>query len=568
MALIPYIVTNYLESPGYAKYLLCIFPNLAMGYGLDLVTTNEEMGYGASWTALTVYDEMTIGTITSLMLLWSVVFMLLTLYIEGVFPGDFGVAKPWYFPCSTNFWNCWKRQPKHGNVVSAYEKIEFDPEHFEKEPLNERAGIEVRKLYKKFPNKFEAVKNLSMNIYNNQITVLLGHNGAGKTTTLSMLTGMIQQTSGKIDIDGHDLQEHTDLARSSMGLCPQHNILFDDLTVREHIVFFACLKGLNKAEANEEVEKYTRAFELDSKVDEMTANLSGGMKRKLSLAIALCGGSKVVFCDEPTSGVDPAARRHILNVLAQEKKDRVILMTTHFMDETEIADRVAIMADGELKCCGSPFFLKKQFGTGYRLICVKNENCNSGAVTALLRSYIPNVVFESENKSEIFYQLPEDQVRFFEPMFSELEAQTDALDLKSFGISLTTMEDVFMKFGTDDFKPTQTGNSLTQISENKSVDPETGARDLNSQGFLLLICQTAAIFMKRFLTRLSDWKSFLIYNLIGLLYFSIVFLIKSQFQDLLGDGKGVPSLGLSLDPYIKPIVAVQHNPNSGDFSTK
>ena len=94
------------------------------------------------------------------------------------------------------------------------------------------------------------------------------------------------------------------------------------------------------------------------------------MKRKLSVAVALCGGSKVVLCDEPTSGMDPSARRALWDVLQEEKKGRTILLSTHFMDEADIlGDRIAIMSDGELKCCGTSFYLKKKFGVGYHLVC-------------------------------------------------------------------------------------------------------------------------------------------------------------------------------------------------------
>lgn len=120
--------------------------------------------------------------------------------------------------------------------------------------------------------------------------------------------------------------------------------------------------------------------------------LSGGMKRKLCIAIALCGNSKVVLLDEPTAGIDPMSRRAIWNLLISEKKNRTILLSTHFMDEADIlGDRIAIMAGGNLQCCGTGFFLKKNFGVGYHLIIEKLPGCQVKKITELLSGYVPEV---------------------------------------------------------------------------------------------------------------------------------------------------------------------------------
>lgn len=165
------------------------------------------------------------------------------------------------------------------------------------------------------------MRNLSLNMYNNQITVLLGHNGAGKTTTMSMLTGMFPPTSGTALVGGFDIRTDMDGVRSSLGLCPQHNILFDDLTVKEHLYFFSKLKGLRNKAIDDEISKYVNLLELDNKTDAKSSTLSGGMKRKLCVGMALCGDSKVVMLDEPTAGMDPSARRALWDLLQKQKKD-------------------------------------------------------------------------------------------------------------------------------------------------------------------------------------------------------------------------------------------------------
>lgn len=138
-------------------------------------------------------------------------------------------------------------------------------EFFEEEPRQLRAGVEIKNLRKVF-NKKAAVQRLSLNMFEDQITVLLGHNGAGKTTTMSMLTGMITPTSGTAKVNGYDIRTEMPGVRNSLGLCPQHNIIFDELTVAEHLYFFSKLKGLQKMKIPDEIDKYVRLLELEDKV--------------------------------------------------------------------------------------------------------------------------------------------------------------------------------------------------------------------------------------------------------------------------------------------------------------
>ncbi|NXS13542.1 ABCA1 protein, partial [Neodrepanis coruscans] len=253
-----------------------------------------------------------------------------------------------------------------------------------------------------------AVNGLSLDFYEGQITSFLGHNGAGKTTTMSILTGLLPPTSGTAYILGWDIRSDIDNIRKSMGMCPQHNVLFDILTVEEHIWFYGRLKGLSEQQVQEEMEQLLQDTGLPHKRQEQTRNLSGacsgqgwvpewglvaldpgqhcpsagGMQRKLSVAIAFVGGSRVVILDEPTAGVDPFSRRSIWELLLKYRKGRTIILSTHYMDEAELlGDRTAIISQGRLCCCGSPLFLKARLGTGYHLTLVKRERSGTGANT-------------------------------------------------------------------------------------------------------------------------------------------------------------------------------------------
>lgn len=317
-------------------------------------------------------DTLSVGFTMIMLLVDAVLYMLLTIYVEKVFPGEYGFKEPWYFCFKVDYW-----LPKRTQWETLHDEASLnnydDPDRFENDPatVNKRAGVQIRNLRKTFGDKI-AVAGLSLDMYENEITVLLGHNGAGKTTTISMITGFLMPTRGTIRVNNLDTSTHMSEVRKTLGVCPQHNILFDTLTVQEHIIFYGRLKGLRPSQISAEIDKYLQILQLEDKRHEQSQNLSGGMKRKLSLVVALCGGSKVVLCDEPSSGMDPEARRALWNLLETEKNGRTILLTTHFMDEADVlGDRIAIMSGGSLACSGTPFFLKKKFGTGYQLVIKK-----------------------------------------------------------------------------------------------------------------------------------------------------------------------------------------------------
>lgn len=345
---VPFMFTqqNYAQLSLFTKLVLCLSSNTAMAYGIQQILQFEGAGEGLNWSNMwrpvTIDDELTVGMTMALMLFTSLLYLLIALYVERVMPGSYGVAEPWDFIFKKEFWF---GVPEYHGIEDnhTFQNTRYEHRNFEADPHDRHAGIRVKKLRKTYANKKVAVHGLTMNMFEDQITVLLGHNGAGKTTTMSVLTGMLQPTSGTAVINGYDIRTHMDKARGSIGLCPQHNILFDDLTVREHIQFYSRLKGLNGAEVEEEVAKYVQLLELEPKIDAMSSTLSGGMKRKLAVCVALCGGSKVVLCDEPSSGMDPAARRALWDLLQLEKKGRTILLSTHFMDEADIlGDRIAM----------------------------------------------------------------------------------------------------------------------------------------------------------------------------------------------------------------------------------
>lgn len=568
-----FTMESYDELSLSTKLLLSLFSNTAMAYGFQLIIRFEGTGEGLHWHNLwkpvSIDDQLTVGMVMIMMLVCSLIYLLIALYVEKIFPGEYGVPEPWYFPFRKSFW-C----PK-AVFVGIEDLYTADTElekNCERDPIGKRAGIRVQDLRKVYANKKVAVNGLSLNMYDDQITVLLGHNGAGKTTTMSMLCGMFTPSSGTAIINGKDIRTDIQGVRSSLGLCPQHNILFDELTVREHIIFYSRLKGLQSEDIDAEVSKYVRLIDLEDKINAPSSTLSGGMKRKLSVCVAFCGGSKVVLCDEPTSGMDPAARRALWDVLKLEKKGRTVLLSTHFMDEADIlGDRIAIMANGDLKCCGSSYFLKKRFGVGYHLICVKKDPCDSDKITNLLQKYIPDVAVENDVGTELSYLLSNASSDVFRDMFSELEERIDELRVESYGVSLTTMEEVFMKVGADvTQKPDADDVSQANGHANgfAKLDNGTATDDFGStstcnyaddipllSGATLVQNQIIAMFKKKYLQTIRSWLLLLLQILIPVIFLIITILAgreRAIFNDL-------PPMLVTLDSYEEPVTVLQTN---------
>ncbi|KAJ2946031.1 hypothetical protein O0L34_g4949 [Tuta absoluta] len=433
------------------QVLTCFSINSAMSYGFQLMIAQESTGglqWGSFWESpATESSRFLFGHVVVMLVLDCFVYMLVALYMEQVLPGPFGTPKPWYFPVQKKFWF-----PNRETGLVLIESTEQNhPKEIimEKDPVGLPVGVKMSNLTKSYGNHV-AVNDLSLNIYDDQITVLLGHNGAGKSTTISMLTGNLEITRGSVTVAGYDIMSQTRLARSHIGLCPQHNVLFNELTVREHLVFFARLKGFEGEQLDAEVDSLITKLELDDKRDYQAHGLSGGQKRRLSVGIALSGAARVVLLDEPTSGMDPASRRALWDLLQKEKKDRSMILTTHFMDEADIlGDRIAIMANGRLQCVGSPYFLKNNYGVGYTLVVVKKKGFQLNACTELIKRYMPSTIIKEDRGTEVSYCLGMEYAHLFESMLSELEANIDNIKYNNYGLVATSLEDVFMTVGSD-----------------------------------------------------------------------------------------------------------------------
>ncbi|KAM9100986.1 phospholipid-transporting ATPase ABCA3-like isoform 4-T10 [Sarcophilus harrisii] len=465
-----YINKNIYNMTHSMKIISCLSSNVAMALGVMFMIQLEGKGSGIQWkhvSKVSMFKKFGFGEVLVMLLTDSILYGLVTWYVEAVFPGQYGIPQPWYFfiksliSSTLVIYHYWKRRlfnpsywsGKPNKTTKKKEINDFNTSqknrYVQDEPTDLIAGVRIHNLCKEFKSKNiikVGVKNLTLNIFEGQITVLLGHNGAGKTTTLSILTGLVPATSGEVYLSGYEISKDINQIRKSLGFCPQHDILFDLMTVAEHLYFYVQLKELGDKNCFEEINSVLNILKLEKKRNVISKNLSGGMKRKLSIGIALIGGSKVVMLDEPTSGMDPVSRRDIWDLLQNQKSNRTILLTTHFMDEADLlGDRIAIMAKGELQCCGSSLFLKQKYGAGYHIIMVKGSHCNINGIENLIYTHIPNASLESNMGAELSFILPKENVNRFQALFEELEERQAELGISSFGASVTTMEEVFLR---------------------------------------------------------------------------------------------------------------------------
>ncbi|PIA53512.1 hypothetical protein AQUCO_00900239v1, partial [Aquilegia coerulea] len=487
-AFFPYYTVSDADTPMILKIMASFLSPTAFALGTVNFADYERAHVGLRWSNIWRDSSgVNFSVCLFMMLLDTVLYCAIGLYLDKILPRENGVRYPWNFLFKKYFWakksilqenesslmvgvddvSCQKRTTfsSGGSLEPAFESISLDM----KQQELDRRCIQIRNLHKVYSSrksKLCAVNSLQLTLYENQILALLGHNGAGKSTTISMLVGLLPPTSGDALVFGKNITTDMDEIRKGLGVCPQNDILFPELTVKEHLELFATMKGVEEGDLERMVHDMVDEVGLADKVNTFVRVLSGGMRRKLSLGIALIGNSKVVILDEPTSGMDPYSMRSTWQLIKKIKKGRIILLTTHSMDEADVlGDRIAIMANGSLKCCGSSLFLKHQYGVGYTLTLVKSAPSASVAADIVHR-HVPSATRLSDVGTEISFRLPLASSSAFESMFHEIEScmrrrttsETSGNEngycfgIESYGISVTTLEEVFLRVARCDLE--------------------------------------------------------------------------------------------------------------------
>ncbi|KAJ1554144.1 ATP-binding cassette sub- A member 1 [Cladochytrium tenue] len=456
---------------------------------LDTLTDTYIPGPGFSWNDLynpilnTLLPTYSSGTVASpapvqawyFLLADIAVYAVLLWYFDNIIPDEYGTREPAYFFLLPSYWGYtntseqnerdWlaRIKTKHALPIDDDEDndvraeryralIDAPPSGLEEAAANTEPGVtavrivNLNKTYKPlFAGKSSgkvAVKNTCLELKESRLLALLGQNGAGKSTTMSILAGLTPATGGDALIYGRSVRSQMGSIRAMLGVCPQHDILFDELSAREHIELYAGLKGVPKRYWPELFEERLKAVKLWTVRNVRAGTYSGGMKRRLSLVISTIGDPRVVFMDEPTTGMDPVNRRHVWAFIEQFKRDRVMVLTTHSMEEADVlGDRIAIMAHGRVRAIGNSIFLKGKYGAGYRISIITDKPEDTKRAVA---ARVPDARLEDDAAGALIYQFSPASTPAIPAFVAWLEANPDGI-VKSWGISQTTLEEVFLR---------------------------------------------------------------------------------------------------------------------------
>lgn len=271
----------------------------------------------------------------------------------------------------------------HNAEKSAEKNPEFALDYSTVRPPSQDVVIEVRDLVRKFGD-FIAVNNTSFQVHKGEIFGLLGPNGAGKSTTFKMLCGLLPATSGFLSVAGVNLRDARRQARANVGYVAQKFSLYKTLTVKENLEFFGGVYGLDRSRLKAQMDAMLRQFDLTAVMDKPAGELPGGYKQRLSMAVGLIHQPHILFLDEPTSGIDPVARRTFWRqITAFAAAGTTIIITTHFMEEAEYCDRIMIQDQGKMLVLGTPEEVRRKGGNSSTMneafISIVNQNRNINA---------------------------------------------------------------------------------------------------------------------------------------------------------------------------------------------
>nr|CAJ2468856.1 unnamed protein product [Leishmania braziliensis] len=410
----------------------------------------HESGSGCGAAQMTSSrDSPTLAVVLGMLSADFFIYYALMLYLDAVVPKEWGTPRhPLFFIMDPVRW-CFNSKPQRlgGGADGRAEDGVFETSDYSKDCVSFEG---IRKEYLRGGRTFVAVNNLYWGMREGEISVLLGHNGAGKTTTMNMMTGMVSADAGDCYIYGSSVRTAKTDVRQQIGYCPQHNILWPELTCRDHLEFFGRIKGLRGWELENAVCRMLYETDLLDKMDQPAKSLSGGMKRRLSLAVAFVGGSRLVFLDEPTAGLDVGARRQTWELLRRMSRARTLLLTTHFMDEADLlGQRIGIMSHGRLKCTGSSLFLKSRLGVGYNIVISVDPELDPAAVDDAVLGTVDGAKPLGRNGCELSYQLPVRSASQFPALLAEIDS-VEADGIRGYSLAATTLEEVFLKVSEED----------------------------------------------------------------------------------------------------------------------
>ena len=455
-----------------AAWLLAPLSPSMFAIGIRLLCSHEKIG-GFHFAEFTSSDQFNMASVWFFLAVDSVAYTLLAIYFDAVLPSEWGARQHPLF-CLIEPWRwCFRSTQQSAKTEDSREGV-FESQCSSTPPTIVANGLV--KAYKRHGKTITAVDNLCLTMFENQIHVLVGHNGSGKSSVMEILTGLVAPDKGDCTVFGVSLRNSASAIRQRIGYCPQHNIIWPMLTCMEHLDFFSQLKGLNAEQRCTTSTALLQSLGLWDKANAFASSLSGGQKRRLSVAIALAGGAPLIMLDEPTAGMDVAARRRTWDLLRSMCAGRTIILTTHYMDEADVLGHtVSVLSHGHLKCSGSPVFLKSRLGVGYSLtLSVPHEKRD--AIVEYVRGQVPEATEGTADEGALAFRLPMCSVPRFPHLLRGLEHSKDEFGIERMGIRATTLEEIFFRIGHEEERlPTENSASDGEIVENELTPPHDDA---------------------------------------------------------------------------------------------
>jgi len=267
-----------------------------------------------------------------------------------------------------------------------------------------------------------------------------------------MLIGLFKPSKGTAYVKGFNLEDDMGDIRKFMGICPQHDLLWENMSGEEHLRFYGRLKHLSGKQLDNEVDSVLKKVNLWDARKKWSKKYSGGMKRRLSVAISIIGHPKIIYLDEPSTGLDPKSRQDLWKVINEAKQTATIVLTTHSMEEADaICDRLMIMSDGEIECIGVSADLKHRFGSGFKLSMQVSKGNSAEPAHNFVNKLMPGITLINELAGTRNYQVPKDSVTLAN-VFESMESEKEKLNITDWAITNTTLEEVFMRVSMNQHK--------------------------------------------------------------------------------------------------------------------
>ena len=482
-----------------------LFPPIALQLGTNTMTFININYYEFDGRIYFNHNNFSISDSYVVFIFNIILYMFIGFYLQNVLQHEYGISKPWNFLFTKNFWDCSKKFKEEKdpflNISIEIDNVDNNNYNIEKpkkinniredintevlssntfinEPAplpNKKKGVfKIKNIKKSFGDKI-VLEDISFDLYENEIFVLLGSNGAGKTTLISILTGLICPNGGKAIYKGKNIlsSDIINHFRKLVGICPQYDVLFNNLTVEEHLELYCEFKSVEQSKIPKEINAVLNNIGLSDKRSTKASDLSGGQKRKLSIGLAIVGGSSIIILDEPTSGMDITSRRNLWDILKRCLTGKIIILSTHFMEEASVlGNRVGILTEGKIKAehIGSPLELIEKHTKNINLNITKHSDADNDVIIKFIEDNLGHdldIEKEIFNK-EILFRIPVYKNINWSEFFQKFDNEKKKMKIKNYSIAKSTLEDVFINISKEKNKIKNSSMKFREIFEEQN----------------------------------------------------------------------------------------------------